>query len=296
MISDELRDAVLAEARKGKAYPNRDRWLIRNSEWINYRRRLDRAARPWIYSQYQTTYRQRKAEAEGQSRYVSEDFFQFAPIPVMDDQSRKYYPPGTDLYYTDLTLAEECEKFRLMNSGDEAAREFLIRNHLLFAMNFAKRLAKGCLPENETASAANLAIMKALPKFNPDLGIRFNVLLRFYIKREISELWESTNPVDYKGKYPGRATGEEKPLNDDFEDAPNGEEEHLDFIKQALQKCEARLNEAERELVRRHYVEGVSLAELGQERGVTRAAVSKIHVQILKKLKDYLKKEGIESL
>lgn len=207
-----------------------------------------------------------------------------------------YYQNGEDLKYRPTTLEQEQDLFRKMKSGDATAREFLVKNHLLFAANQARRMVRGRLPEDEAISAANFALMSALDRFDPERGVRFTVYLRFLIKEEISNLWKSKNPVDFKDHYPPDNGEFALPLEPDSEDHPLENTDHADYMKKVLILCADALKLAERDLIQKMYVEGLTMADVGRLRGVTRASIHKIHGQVLAKLKRALKRKGITNL
>ena len=220
-------------------------------------------------------------------------------VRSLPEASEKYYPAGTDLSYINTTAKEEQALFRKMKSGDGAARERLVKNHLLFAANTARRIARGKLPENEIISAANYAIMKALDRFNPDRGFRFTTFLRFYIISEIATLWRSKNPVDYKSSadFPeGPIDVTSKPLETQVEDHPLEAAEHAEYMKAVVLECADSLTAKENDLLKKIYQEGKSLADIARSRGITRSGIQKSHVQILKKLRAAMAAKGINSL
>lgn len=108
--------------------------------------------------------------------------------------SRHYYRNGQDLHFSPITHEEERELFRQAKEGNTQAREFLITNHLLFAMTFARDNGKGA-EDDELVSAANLALMTAIDRFDPERENRFTSFLKPFIKGEIARLWRSKNVV-----------------------------------------------------------------------------------------------------
>lgn len=220
----------------------------------------------------------------------------------MNDDS-KYYPKGTDLRFAPLTTEDERTLFRLCKTeGEEAdkAREFLIKNHLLFAANLARGLVRGKLPEDEVVSAANAALIEAFGRFDPEHGNRFTTYLKPYIRSAIAQLWASKNPVKYpKGKYPeawedkGRGTGTVFP---ETEDHPVEAEDHAAYMKAALEKASSCLNEVEKRLLVAMYETGLSQTDVAIEWKLTRSRVNQIHTAALKKLRAAMKQQGITEL
>ena len=208
-------------------------------------------------------------------------------------------------------------------SSAEDAREFLIRNHLLFAMTFAKKIGKSQLPFNEIVSAANFAVVKAFESFNPNFGSRFTTYLRPFIFGEIQTLWRSkfnafnvpdpslcgnnrsNGEVMVIGKTCSYREGEANPSGGhaisvhrqaEYQEARYGSEEHQgeelnlrDFNRERLFEVLQKLNPTDRELVQLHYFEGLSFADIARQRGITRMGVSLAHRRLLKRLEKALK-------
>jgi RNA polymerase sigma factor (sigma-70 family) len=224
------------------------------------------------------------------------------------NQDSKYYPKNTDLRFTPLTAEDEKTLFRLCKTtGEEAdnAKEFLIKNHLLFAANLARGMVRGQLPEDEVISAANAALMDAFGRFDPEHGNRFTTYLKPYIRSAIAQLWSSKNPVKYpKGRYP-------KPPTDPFKtasprpmveesalivDHPVEAEDHAAYMKAALEKASSCLDEVESALLTEIYEKGLSLSDVARDRKLSRQRVHQIHSAAIKKLREAMKQQGVTEL
>src|SRR6185503_14494852 len=94
----------------------------------------------------------------------------------------EYYKPAEDLNFVVLSVLAERALFDKARSGDESAKESIIRNHLLLAAKEGRRWARGLLPEDEVISAANFALMKAYEAFDHNRGNRFASFLRPFIR------------------------------------------------------------------------------------------------------------------
>lgn len=245
-----------------------------------------------------------------------------------------YYPEGTDLSYTDITHERERELFIAAKAGDDAAREFLIKNHLLYALNQGRRWSRGKLPEDEVASAANAALMHAIDKFDPSRPNRFTSYLQWFVRRWMVDLWRSKNIVD-RPKFDdggsnavpfdeieahGVQTNQSnsplhfaRPAHDEFStgggashipreipslstDHPVEEQDHAEFMLRLLEESKDCLTEQEAEVIRRHFSETPeSLDAIGKEWGLTRARISKIKLNALAKLKKKLKSKMVNA-
>lgn len=245
------------------------------------------------------------------------------------NNSPRYYPDGTDLSYTDITHERERELFTAAKAGDETAREFLIKNHLLYTLNQGRRWSHGKLPEDEVASAANAALMHAIDRFDPSRPNRFTSYLQWFVRRWMVDLWRSKNIVDQpkfgedgsnavsfdvsnchtvEGNRSNTPKHFARPMFDDtgkmegglsfvprdvpnlFTDHPVEELDHAEFMLRLLEESKDGLTEQEAEVIRRHFAETPeSLDAIGKEWGLTRARISKIKLNALAKLKKKLK-------
>ena len=84
-----------------------------------------------------------------------------------------------------LSSSEEKRLGRLVQNGDEKAREVLIKSNLKFAVFIAKKYSKSGFPLSDIISAANIGLIKAVDKFNPDNGSRFTSYAVGWIKQSI---------------------------------------------------------------------------------------------------------------
>jgi len=257
--------------------------------------------------------------------------------------SNKYYSQDQSIRFVMTTPEEETALFNWAKSPEkitpiqtaaitanpafenissaEDAREFLIRNHLLFAMTFAKKIGKSQLPFNEVVSAANFAVVKAFESFDPRFGSRFTTYLRPFIFGEIQTLWRSkfnafnvpdpslcgnnnqssAKSITFRdGDSSGAADGagvQRTARNEaEWTEARYGSEEHQgeelnlrDFNRERLFEVLQKLNSTDRELVQLHYFEGLSFADIARQRGITRMGVSLAHRRLLKRLEKALK-------
>jgi RNA polymerase sigma factor (sigma-70 family) len=187
-----------------------------------------------------------------------------------------YYKPGTDLHYQDISHERERELFAAARAGDEAAKEFLIKNHLLYAAIQGRRWAHGKLPEDEVVSTANFALMKAFESFDHTRDSRFSSYLRPCIRGEIARLWTSK----------GNLTELPSNLPEESVDCPVEADEHREFLLKVLADSKGVLTDAQAEVIRLMFAEdGLDGAEIAELKGVTRARVHQIKTEALAKLK-----------
>jgi len=73
-----------------------------------------------------------------------------------------------------LTLEEEVSLGELAKAGDRRARTRLIERNLRLVVAVAKRYRGMGLPFEDLIQEGNLGLIKAVEKFDPDLGYRFS--------------------------------------------------------------------------------------------------------------------------
>ena len=76
---------------------------------------------------------------------------------------------------------------RLFHGGDLEAAQQLIMSHLRFVIHVAKSYAGYGLPHADLIQEGNVGLMKAVKRFNPDVGVRLVSFAVHWIKAEIHE-------------------------------------------------------------------------------------------------------------
>lgn len=222
-----------------------------------------------------------------------------------------YYKANEDLRFKLTTPEEERALFEKAKTGDTEAREFLIRNHLLFAATYARRANRGKLPDDEVVSAANNALMSAIDRFDPSRGNRFTRYLEPFLRGALASLWKEKNTVGGGSKsedFPSFTPySEESAVDDNDTRRPRKQHKQITELVPAtdeivadaedlsvnlamLAKCKTKLTAKEAELLRLIYEEGKSMADIARDRGISRAAISAAHGLIIGKLKAGFKK------
>ncbi|MBK4764802.1 MAG: RNA polymerase sigma factor RpoH [Pantoea sp. Brub] len=82
----------------------------------------------------------------------------------------------------ELTLAE-----RLHYQGDLKAAKVLILSHLRFVIHIARNYSGYGLPQADLIQEGNIGLMKAVRRFNPEVGVRLVSFAVHWIKAEIHE-------------------------------------------------------------------------------------------------------------
>lgn len=212
--------------------------------------------------------------------------------------------------FTPLDAEKEIELFkRWKDDEDFGARDEIIQAHLRFALSEGLKAGRGRFAEEDIVSAANLGLLKATYKFDPEKakarGARFAAFARKLIRGQVGELFraEKQNTVSIEGflnhdvpsnpsdSNLGKARGINKlsyiPITDE---TPASVFEDEDFRKVWSERAYAamsKLPKSHQTLLRQVLLEGRSLAEVGrmQNPPVTRAAVRLRYRRAITRLK-----------
>lgn len=87
-----------------------------------------------------------------------------------------------------LSLKEEKKlAIKLYYKGDLEAAKILILSHLRFVIHIARNYSGYGLPQADLIQEGNIGLMKAVRRFNPDIGVRLVSFAVHWIKSEIHE-------------------------------------------------------------------------------------------------------------
>lgn len=84
-----------------------------------------------------------------------------------------------------LTPEEERHYGRLTQQGDAAARNKMIESNLRLVVNLSRRYLNRGLPLMDMIEEGNLGLIRAVEKFNPELGFRFSTYATWWIRQSI---------------------------------------------------------------------------------------------------------------
>jgi RNA polymerase primary sigma factor len=84
-----------------------------------------------------------------------------------------------------LTVREEIELARRVQSGDEAAREHMIKANLRLVVKIAREYEDYGLPLLDLINEGNIGLMRAVERFDPTKGAKLSTYAAWWIKQSI---------------------------------------------------------------------------------------------------------------
>lgn len=91
-----------------------------------------------------------------------------------------------------LTAEQEAELARLVQDGDYAAREEMVRANLRLVVKLAKENMGRGLDLEDMIAEGNLGLMHAVEYFDPAVGVRFSTYAKYWIKEAIDRCIKNT--------------------------------------------------------------------------------------------------------
>ena len=120
-----------------------------------------------------------------------EDDMPEEPTTLRELNSAEYTDDPIKVYLDDihnfplLTHKETLELVRKMANGDEEARDYLICCNLKYAFSVAKKYNNTGVPFEDLIQQANLGLMDAVDRYNPNRGTKFSTYAMFWIRNAI---------------------------------------------------------------------------------------------------------------
>jgi len=178
----------------------------------------------------------------------------------------------------------------------EHFREYLVRTNLALVLAMAKRTRLGDVDFAEVVSEGNMALIRAVDKFNVDRGFKFST----YACRAILKAFSRTALKSSRHKMRFPVEFEPDMEKSDWQDRRRDavEEDCIDELKAIVSRNLAELSDVEATVIRRRFnweQEGdnpLTLEEVGQIIGVTKERVRQIQNKALAKIRSVLE-EGV---
>ena len=178
----------------------------------------------------------------------------------------------------------------------EHFREYLVRTNLALVLAMAKRTRLGDVDFAEVVSEGNMALIRAVDKFNVDRGFKFST----YACRAILKAFSRTALKSSRHKMRFPVEFEPDMEKSDWQDRRRDavEEDCIDELKAIVSRNLAELSDVEATVIRRRFNweqeqdSPLTLEEVGQIIGVTKERVRQIQNKALSKIRSVLE-EGV---
>jgi len=191
---------------------------------------------------------------------------------------------------------ESAQKFLLWHRRFEHFREYLTRTNLALVLAMAKRTRLGDVDFAEIVSEGNMALIRAVDKFNVDRGFKFST----YACRAILKAFSRTALKSNRHKTRFPVEFEPDMEKSDWSDRKRDmvEEDCIDELKQIVDRNLADLTEVENTVIKRRFnwqqedEHPLTLEEVGRIIGVTKERVRQIQNKALAKIR-HVMEDGV---
>jgi RNA polymerase primary sigma factor len=178
----------------------------------------------------------------------------------------------------------------------EHFREYLVRTNLALVLAMAKRTRLGDVDFAEIVSEGNMALIRAVDKFNVDRGFKFST----YACRAILKAFSRTAQKHSKQRTRFPVEFDPDMEKSDWVDKKRDvvEEDCIDELKQIVDRNLAELSDTEQTVIRRRFnwqqaeESPLTLEEVGKIIGVTKERVRQIQNKALTKIRK-LMEDGV---
>jgi RNA polymerase sigma factor (sigma-70 family) len=191
---------------------------------------------------------------------------------------------------------ETGEEFLEWHRKFEHFREYLTRTNLALVLAMAKRTRLGDVDFAEVVSEGNMALLRAVDKFNVERGFKFSTyacraILKAFSRTALkSSRYKTRFPVEFEPDY------EKSDWTDRKRDSV--QEDCVDELKQIVDRNLAELSDVEQTVIRRRFnweqqdESPMTLEEVGQIIGVTKERVRQIQNKALTKIR-HVMEDGV---
>src|SRR6478735_3911223 len=206
--------------------------------------------------------------------------------------SKKRLTQLQKLIKKDGLTRKRAEEFLFWHRRFEHFREYLVRTNLALVLAMAKRTRLGDVDFAEVVSEGNMALIRAVDKFNVDRGFKFSTyacraILKAFSRTALkASRYKTRFPVEFEPDY------EKSDWSDRRRDAV--EEDCVDELKQIVDRNLAELSDVEQTVIRRRFnwkqaeENPLTLEEVGKIIGVTKERVRQIQNKALLKIKSVM--------
>jgi RNA polymerase primary sigma factor len=199
------------------------------------------------------------------------------------------------LLKTGLTRDEAAE-FLSWHRRYEHFREYLVRTNLALVLAMAKRTRLGQVDFAEIVSEGNMALLRAVDKFNVERGFKFST----YACRAILKAFSRTamKASRHRTRFPVEFEPDLEKSDWTDRRRETVEEECIDELKNIVDRNLAELTTVEQTVIRRRFnwqeqaESPLTLEEVGRIIGVTKERVRQIQNKALAKIKQVME-EGV---
>jgi RNA polymerase primary sigma factor len=191
---------------------------------------------------------------------------------------------------------QSAEEFVEWHRKFEHFREYLVRTNLALVLAMAKRSRLGDTDFSEIVSEGNMALLRAVDKFNVDRGFKFST----YACRAILKAFSRTAQKHSRHRTRFPVEFEPEMEKSDWSDRKRDEveEDCVDELKQIVDRNLADLSSIEQTVIRRRFnweqedEAPLTLEEVGRIIGVTKERVRQIQNKALVKIRNVME-EGV---
>ncbi len=120
-------------------------------------------------------------------------------LTTIENQYEDKSPDPTDIYLREigaaplLTKEEEVFFARLIQKGDLDAKKRMIESNLRLVVKIARRYIRSGMPILDLIAEGNIGLIRAVEKFDPELGFRFSTYGAWWIQQTIERAIMSQN-------------------------------------------------------------------------------------------------------
>jgi len=178
----------------------------------------------------------------------------------------------------------------------EHFREYLVRTNLALVLAMAKRVRLGDVDFAEVVSEGNMALIRAVEKFNVERGFKFSTYACRAILKAFSRTALKSNR--YRSRFPVEFEPDLEKSDWSDKKRDQVEEECIDELKTIVDKNMADLSDVEQTVIRRRFnwqeaeSTPLTLEQVGKIIGVTKERVRQIQNKALAKIKAKME-EGV---